>query len=97
VFLNAVLMLAMVMSGEATFVAKPCDPALAAPRVTCGSVLVPENRAAPAGRAIALNVAIVRPPKSTPGAIPMFHLEGGPGIAATPIAPFYLGPGAIYA
>src|SRR5205085_4699253 len=30
------------------------------------------------------------------GEVPMFHLEGGPGIAATNAAGFYVGPGSVY-
>src|SRR5690242_16543894 len=79
------------------FVAKPCDARLPAARVTCGTVTVPENPAAPQGRTIALNVVIVKAARPAAGAIPMFHLEGGPGVPATPAAMFYVGPGALYA
>jgi pimeloyl-ACP methyl ester carboxylesterase len=78
-----------------SFVAKPCPAPMTNARVACGTVDVPENRAAP-GRTIPINVVVVHPPVPAKGAIPMFHLEGGPGIGATPVAPFYLGPGAAY-
>ena len=57
---------------------------------------VPENPEKPGGRTIPLNVVIVKPVKRVAGAIPMFHLEGGPGVAGTLASPFYLGPGEIY-
>jgi pimeloyl-ACP methyl ester carboxylesterase len=79
------------------FQVKPCAPAIASARLTCGTVAVPENRVAAGGRTISINVVVVHPPKRASGAIPMFHLEGGPGVGATPAAPFYLGPGAAYA
>ncbi len=64
--------------------------------MTCGTVTVPENRSSPNGRTIALNVVIVRAATPRAGAVPMFHLEGGPGVSATAVGPFYLGPGHIY-
>jgi len=78
------------------FVAKPCAPRVAAARVTCGTVAVLENPEKPAGRTIPLNVVIVKPVKRAAGAIPKFHLEGGPGVAGTAPSPFYVGPGTIY-
>jgi pimeloyl-ACP methyl ester carboxylesterase len=78
-----------------TFLVKRCDESIAGPRVTCGSVAVPENRAAPGGRAISINVVVIHPAKAATRP-PMYHLEGGPGVGATPIAPFFAGPGAAY-
>jgi len=78
------------------FSAKPCPGSPPSPRMRCGTVTVAENRSAPAGRAIALNVVVVRAARPRPGAVPMFHLDGGPGVAATAVAGFYLGPGGMY-
>lgn len=84
------------LSPAPKFVAKPCDSALPAGRVTCGTVSVPENPALPGGRTIDLNVVIVNPAAGPAGPIPMFYLEGGPGVPATPAAVFFVSPGALY-
>lgn len=65
-------------------------------RAVCGSLAVPEDPRRPAGRAIRLKVVILRALEPRPGAVPLFHLEGGPGVAATQALPFYLGPGRGY-
>jgi pimeloyl-ACP methyl ester carboxylesterase len=95
--LCAVLLAHSAALPDSVFVPHPCDPALQNPRLVCGTVTVPENRSAAGGRAIALNVAIVRAARKRPDAVPMFHLDGGPGIGATGVAGFYLGPGSFYA
>ena len=84
-------------SAAPVFVQRSCSGATPDPRMTCGTVTVPENRSAPNGRTIALNVVIVRAATRRAGAVPMFHLDGGPGVSATAAAPFYLGPGHVYA
>lgn len=83
-------------AGAPAFVAKPCPPRAAGAHVTCGTVTVPENPAKPGGRTIPLNVVVVKAATPAAGAIPMFHLEGGPGVPGTLASPFYVGPGAIY-
>jgi pimeloyl-ACP methyl ester carboxylesterase len=60
-------------------------------------VTVPENRVEPLGRAIDLNVVVVKAETPRADAFPFFYLEGGPGVPATPSAGFYRGPGALYA
>ena len=45
----------------------------------CGTLVVPENRANPQSRLIALPVTRIRARSEHPGE-PIFHLEGGPGI-----------------
>jgi len=80
-----------------TLVSRACGARMPAGRVTCGTVDVPEDPAAPGRRTIALNVVVVKPTKPVAGAVPMFHLEGGPGVPATAAAEFYLGPGGVYA
>jgi pimeloyl-ACP methyl ester carboxylesterase len=61
----------------------------------CGTVEVAEDPAK-LGRKILLNVVIVPALHPKAGTPPMFHFEGGPGIAATNAAGFYAGPGRIY-
>jgi RND superfamily putative drug exporter len=46
----------------------------------CGTLVVPENRAQPGSRLIALPVTRIRARSAHPGA-PVFRLEGGPGIS----------------
>lgn len=60
----------------------------AAPRAQCGIVKVPENRAAPRGRQIALSVIVLK----SAGAArlpPLFDIDGGPGLPSTKNAGFY--------
>ena len=45
----------------------------------CGTLVVPENRADPHSRLIALPVTRIRARSAHPG-VPIFRLEGGPGI-----------------
>ena len=60
----------------------PCpDIALATAR--CSTIEVPENRALPRGRRIALRVAVVPARDKNQAADPVFFLAGGPGQAAT--------------
>jgi len=54
----------------------------------CGTLEVPENRAAPQGRQIALTVAVLPANTLSPRPDPLFLLAGGPGQAATFLAPF---------
>jgi len=56
--------------------------------VQCGTVAVPDG--------VDLNVVVVKAQKKRAGMPPMFHLEGGPGIAGTAAAGFYVGPGSMY-
>src|SRR4051794_34621314 len=46
----------------------------------CGSLVVPDNRANPGSRLIALPVTRIRAHAAHPGE-PIFYLEGGPGLA----------------
>ena len=54
----------------------------------CGELTVPENRANPDGRTIRLTVAILPANTLNPRPDPLFILAGGPGQAATSLAPF---------
>lgn len=75
-------------------VPRDCPAALPAP-VRCGSLEVPEDRARPEGRKIALNIVIL--PATGPVRLPpLFDLEGGPGLPSTHSTPFYLSDGAAY-
>jgi pimeloyl-ACP methyl ester carboxylesterase len=49
----------------------------------CGTLLVPENPADPAGRQVGLRVAVVRARGRSPAPDPLFFLTGGPGQAAS--------------
>ena len=51
----------------------------------CGTISVPEDRARPRGRRIALNYAVV--PGTDPAAAPTYLLAGGPGQGAVEVAP----------
>jgi pimeloyl-ACP methyl ester carboxylesterase len=63
---------------------KPCTyPTEAgAAAADCGTLVVPENRADPASRLIALPVTRIKATSPNP-AEPIFYLEGGPGITNT--------------
>ncbi len=52
----------------------------------CGTLVVPENRAAPGSRLIALPVTRIRARSEHPAAEPIFYLEGGPGLTNTEFA-----------
>ena len=54
----------------------------------CGTLTVPENRATPKARQITLTVAILPANTLSPRPDPLFILPGGPGQAATYLAPF---------
>ncbi len=70
------------------FVEKACPADIASVGARCGSVRVPEDRAAPQGRAIDLNLIVLA---ATPGEPlpPIFDIDGGPGLPATKNAQFY--------
>lgn len=70
---------------------EPCaaggDAALSSVEALCGTLEVPEDRGAPGGRKLPLNIAIL-PAESERASDPVFFLAGGPGQAATELAPF---------
>ena len=53
----------------------------------CGSLNVPEDRANPNGRQIALNIALIPAIKRKPAPDPLFMLAGGPGQSAVDAFP----------
>jgi pimeloyl-ACP methyl ester carboxylesterase len=68
---------------------EPCTiPGVPEP-LRCGVLEVPEKRATPRGRRIGLRIVVVPAKEAAAGAAPLFHLEGGPGVAATVMAPLY--------
>ncbi|RUO70966.1 alpha/beta hydrolase [Pseudidiomarina salinarum] len=56
-------------------------------RVQCGSLQVPENYDQPEGRTIAINFAVLPAISESKAADPLLILAGGPGQAATELAP----------
>ncbi|HJU23705.1 MAG TPA: alpha/beta hydrolase [Casimicrobiaceae bacterium] len=56
--------------------------------VQCGTLEVPENRARPNGRRIAIFVAILPANTLSPSPDPLFLIAGGPGQAASSLGPF---------
>ncbi|MET9609333.1 alpha/beta hydrolase [Streptomyces sp. NPDC006512] len=69
--------------GDAGFEPGPCpktkDPVEELAGARCGTLTVPENRAAPTGKTIELGVAIVPAVAGTPKPDPIVWLAGGPG------------------
>ncbi|NWF70856.1 MAG: alpha/beta fold hydrolase [Chloroflexi bacterium] len=49
--------------------------------VTCGYLIVPEDRRRPDGATVELAVAIIRPRRANADPVPVVYLEGGPGNA----------------
>jgi pimeloyl-ACP methyl ester carboxylesterase len=92
------MMAALLLAGSIAAPVKslPCPPPLAKAHARCVSITVAEDRAKPNGRTIDLNVVVVPAVKKKAGEPPMFHFEGGPGIAGTDAALFYAGPGSVY-
>ena len=70
---------------------EPCPVPGVSETLRCGTLEVLENRAAPRGRRIGLRIIVVPAKEPAVGAAPLFHLEGGPGVAATGAAPLYAG------
>lgn len=56
----------------------------------CGTLSVPENRAAPDGRMIDIYLAVIPAESSISEPDPVFMLAGGPGQAASEVYPFIL-------
>jgi pimeloyl-ACP methyl ester carboxylesterase len=83
-------------ASAARFEAAPC-PALpgvrALSRARCGYLIVPENRARRAGRALRLLVAIVPSQSALPAPDPVVYLSGGPGGVAIGEADSVVGAG----
>jgi pimeloyl-ACP methyl ester carboxylesterase len=56
----------------------------------CGTLTVPEDRANPGGRQLALNIAVIPAIKRKPAPDPLFMLAGGPGQSAVKTFPAML-------
>jgi pimeloyl-ACP methyl ester carboxylesterase len=65
----------------------PCATEEGPTDASCGTLQVYENRAAGAGRRIALNIVALPSLAPEPQADPLFFLAGGPGQSATQLAP----------
>lgn len=66
----------------------PCAIAGVGEPLRCGTLSVPEDRAHPEGRHLALPIIVV-PATTRAGGVPLFELLGGPGAAATLAAPAF--------
>jgi pimeloyl-ACP methyl ester carboxylesterase len=67
----------------------PCHVPGVREEVRCGNVFVWENRDHPARRRLALRIVALPSRAPTPARDPVFVLAGGPGAAATALAPSY--------
>lgn len=86
---------AALASAAPAFVEKPCASAEFVGKARCGTVAVPEDRGHPTTRTIGLHVIVISATaeRRLP---PLFDIEGGPSIADTKNAGFYLTDGARY-
>ncbi|MGB8931884.1 MAG: alpha/beta hydrolase, partial [Anaeromyxobacteraceae bacterium] len=93
--LLAVALAAAPHPAQAAIALSPCQlshplaPAQVAAR--CGTLEVPEDRARPGGRKIALAIAVIDAESPKPAPDPVFVLAGGPGQAIREVFPI-LGP-----
>lgn len=83
--LCAALALAPAAAQAPAFEPRPCPRSMADAR--CGTVTVPENRDAP-GRMLALNVVVLPARSAASARQAIVFFAGGPGQAATQIAPY---------
>jgi pimeloyl-ACP methyl ester carboxylesterase len=73
---------------QRSLVLAPCRLPNLATMAQCGEIKVPEDRAQPAGRAIGIFVAVLPANTISPKDDPLLILAGGPGQAASQLAPF---------
>ena len=90
----AILMLAQAAGGGLDLAA--CTVPGSAEAVRCGNLSVPEDPGRPDGRHIALRVVVVPALDPDPAHAPLYDLAGGPGLAASDSAVFYLTDGAAH-
>jgi pimeloyl-ACP methyl ester carboxylesterase len=69
-------------AGTAGITLRPCTLGGGAVEARCGTYRVPENRAAPGGRTIALRVAVLPARDGASSPDPLVYLAGGPGGSA---------------
>ena len=62
----------------------------------CGTLSVPEDPARPDGRRIDLNIVVIPAVAPDPAQAPLYEFAGGPGLAVTESAIFYLTDGAAH-
>jgi pimeloyl-ACP methyl ester carboxylesterase len=74
----------------------PCKLEGIEEELLCGKFTVFENRETRTGRTIDLTVVVLPALEQKTKAEPLFHLEGGPGVAATGLASFYAKEGIEY-
>src|SRR6201989_1815885 len=74
----------------------PCQGTGVDEELLCGKLTVFENRETRSGRTIDLNVVVLPALDGNHTEAPLFHLEGGPGVAATGVAGFYATEGTEY-
>jgi hypothetical protein len=75
---------------------RPCKLPGLDDELLCGKLTVFENRATRTGRTIDLNVVVLPALDGNHTETPLFHLEGGPAVAATGVAYFYAKEGIEY-
>jgi pimeloyl-ACP methyl ester carboxylesterase len=83
-------------AGAASLTLTPCTIPGQAESLRCGTLEVPEDRSQPDGRRIALNLLVIPAVAPDPAFAPLYDLAGGPGLAATGSADFYLTIGAMH-
>lgn len=92
-----VLALAMIAaSSSPTFESRPCRDERIEEIARCGTVTVPEDRALPDRRTIALNIVVLPATSQDAPEAPIFDIDGGPGLPATKNAEFYATFGSAY-
>lgn len=93
--LAVVAMAASAVAATAPAKLSPCAVMGKADAALCGVVEVPENHAAPGGKTLSLRVLVL--PSVGPETLPpVYELAGGPGLAASDGAIFYLTDGAAW-
>ncbi|HKP93905.1 MAG TPA: alpha/beta hydrolase [Chthoniobacterales bacterium] len=75
---------------------RPCKVPRVDEELLCGQLTVFENREPHTGRTIDLKVVVLPALDGNRTEAPLFHLEGGPGVAATGVADFYAKEGSEY-
>lgn len=90
-------LLAMLLLSQASSLAlEPCTVPGSPETVRCGTLSVPEDPARSDGRRIGLKVVVLPAREPDPAYAPLYDLAGGPGLAATDSAVFYLTAGGIH-
>ena len=80
---------------QATIALEPCTSIPNRPTLQCAKLVVPENWAKSTGRNFALNIVVI-PAAGPVTQVPLYDFPGGPGIAETNSADFWLTAGSLY-